>query len=126
MTTVLRVYLSKAEYLRISERTPILLLQSVQILYLLGRESQTFLFVVLLQIIHILYWLRLDVDSEDFLIQSSVHTLQHLVVLSVLGCGREILLNTAYALETHILRYLNSIGRPRGHHLTARTNVESV
>ena len=109
MTAVLRVNLCETENLRVSQRTTILLLQSMQIFNLLRAQSQTFLLVIFLQIIHILDGLWLDINREDFLIQSFIHALQHLIVLSILAGSGEILFYTQNAAESHVLSYLNGI-----------------
>ena len=126
MTAVLRVDLCEAEDLRISQRTAVLLLQSVQVFDLLRAQGQTFLLVVFLQIVHVLDGLRLDVDGEDALVEAVVHALQHRVVVGILAGYGEIFLDAADALEAHVLGDFYGVGGPRGHHLTARTYEESV
>ena len=127
---MLRVDLGEAKYLRVRQRTAVLLLQSVQVFNLLGREGQTLLLVVLFQIVHILDGLRLDIDRKDVLIQTMIGALQHGVVgilwHLIVSCQLSIVnwkvfLDTADALEAHVLGNLDGIGRPRGHHLTTRT-----
>ena len=110
MTTVLRVDLGETEDLRVGQRTTILFLQSVQVLDLLRAEGETFLLVVLFQIIHILDGLRLDVDRKNVLVQTVVHALQHLVVLGILAAGGEIFLDAADALKAHVLGDLYGVG----------------
>ena len=75
MAAVLGVNLGEAEDLAVCQRTAVLLLQSVQVFYLLGTEGQTFLLVVFLQVLNVLDGFRLDVDGEDALVQTVVHTL---------------------------------------------------
>ena len=123
VAAVLRVNLGEAEDLRVSQRATVLLLQSVQVLYLLGREGQTFLFVIFLQVFHVLDGLGLDVDGEDALVKPVVHALQHLVVFGLLAAHGEILLNTRNAIEIHVLRNLNGIGRPGSDHFAARPHI---
>ena len=84
MTAVLGVDLGKTEYLGVCQRTTVLFLNLMEVLYLLRREGESFLLVILFQIVHILDGLRLDIDGENLLIQPVVHTLQHGVVLSIL------------------------------------------
>ncbi len=84
MATVLRVNLRKTEDLGVCQRTTVLLLDFMEILNLLRGEGKSFLLVILFQIVHILNRLWLDIDREDILVQSVVHTLQHGVVLCVL------------------------------------------
>ena len=98
----------------------------MQILDLLGRESQSFLLVVFLQILHMLDGFRLDVDGEDVLVEPFVHALQHGVVLGLLVVDGKILFYTRNAAKIHVLRNLNGICRPRCHHLTARAYEESL
>ena len=126
VTAMLRVDLCKAENLWVSQRTTILLLQTVQILYLLWAQGKAFLLVIFLQIIHILNGLRLDVDSKDVLIQSIIHALQHLVVLGILVCNGEILFYTQNAAESHVLSNLNGICRPWSHHFAAWSDIKTV
>ena len=83
VAAVFGINLCKTEYLGIGQRTAILLFYLVQVLYLFRRECQTFLFVIFLQIVHILDRLRLDIDGEDILIQSVVHALKHGVMLGI-------------------------------------------
>ena len=109
MTAVLRVNLCKTENLRIGKRTTILFLQAVKIFNLLWAKSQTFLLIILLQIIHILNGLGLDVNSKNVLVQAIIHTLQHLVVLGILRVDSKVLLYTRNAAEAHILCNLNGI-----------------
>ena len=94
----------------------------MQVFYLLGTEGQTFLLVVFLQVLNVLDGFRLDVDGEDALVQTVVHTLQHLVVLGVLAVNGKVLLDTADAFQTHVLGNLHGIGRPWRDHLAARTD----
>ena len=75
MTTMFRIDLGETEDLRVCERSAVLFLQTVQIFYLLRTERQPLLFVVFLQIVHILNGFRLDVDGEDILVQAVIHTL---------------------------------------------------
>ena len=98
----------------------------MKIFYLLRRQRKSFLFVILLKVLDVLYGLRLYVYGEDVLVQTVVHTLQHRVVLGVLVVNGEILLYTLNALDTHILGNLNGIGTPRRNHLAARTDEVSV
>ena len=126
MAAVLRVDLCETEDLRIGQWTTVFLLQSVQILDFLWAQSQTFLLVIFLQIVHILDRLGFDVDGKNVLVQSSVHTLQHLVVLSILRVYGEVLLYTRNAAEAHILCNLNGICRPWGHHFATWTNIVAL
>ena len=126
MTAVLRVDLCEAEDLRVRQRAPVLLLQSMQVFYFLRAQGQSFLLVVFLQIFHMLDGLRLDVDRKDALVEAAVHTLQHRVVVGILAGYGEIFLDAADALEAHILGNLYGIGRPRGHHLASRAYEPSV
>ena len=116
----------KAEYFAVCKRASQLFLDVVKIIYLLWRQRQSFLFVILLKVLDVLYGLRLYVYGEDVLVQTVVHTLQHRVVVSILGSYGEILLYTLNALDTHILGNLNGIGTPRCNHLAARTDEVSV
>ena len=75
MTAVLGVDLGKTENLGVCQRTTVLFLNLMEVLYLLRREGESFLLVILFQIVHILDGLRLDIDGENLLIQSVVHTL---------------------------------------------------
>ena len=84
MTAVLGVDLGKTENLGVCQRTTVLFLNLMEVLNLLRREGESFLLVILFQIVHILDGLRLDIDGENLLIQPVVHTLQHGVVLSIL------------------------------------------
>ena len=81
---MLGVNLGKPEDLGIGQRTTILFLYLMEILYLLGRKGKSFLLVVLFQVVYVLDGLWLDVDSENILVQPFVHTLQHGVMLRVL------------------------------------------
>ena len=123
MTAVLGVDLGKSEDLRICQRTTVLLLQTMQVFYLLGRKSEALLLVVFLQIVHVLDGLRLDVDRKDVLVKTIVHALQHLVVFSILVRNGKIFLNTADALEAHVLGNFHGVCRPGGHHFTTGTNI---
>ena len=126
MTAVLGVDLGKSEDFGVGERPPVLLLYLVQILYLFGREGESFLLVVLLQVVHILDRLRLVVHGEDILIQPLVHALQHGVVVRLFTAYGEILLDTRNAAKTHVLGNLNGIGAPRCNHLAAGTHIKSL
>ena len=123
MAAVLGVNLGKTENLRISQWATVLFLNLVQIFNLLGRQCQTLLLVVFLQVINEFDRLWLNVNRENVLIQTIVHTLQHGVVLGILRVNGEIFLNALNALQSHVLGNFYSIGRPRGHHLTAWTNI---
>ena len=126
MTAVLGVNLCKAEDFRVGQRTAILLLQSVQVFYFLGTQGQSFLFVILFQILHMLDGLGLDVDGEDRLVDSVVHALQHGVVLGILVGHGEVFLDTLDAFQSHVLRNFHGIGRPRRHHFAARAHEEAI
>ena len=123
VSAVLGVDLCEAEDLRVGQPPAVLLLQSVQVFDLLGREGQSLLLVVFLQILHVLDGLRLDVDGEDGLVEAVVHALQHLVVLGVLVGHGPVLLDAADAAEAHVLGDLHGVGRPRGDHFAARAYV---
>ena len=75
MAAVLRVDLCETKDLRVGQWATVLLLQSMQVLDFLWAQSQTFLLVIFLQIVHILDGLRLDVDCKDILIQAVIHAL---------------------------------------------------
>ena len=126
VAAVLRIDLRKAKDLTVGERTSVLLLNLMEVGYLLGAQCQSLLLIVLLDVLHMLDRLRLVVDGEDGLVQSIVHALQHAVVLSCLAGYGEELLYTRNAAETHVLRDLNGICTPRRNHLTARTDEVSV
>ena len=98
----------------------------MEIFNLLRRESETFLFIVFLQIIHILDGFWFDVNCKDVLIETIVHTLQHLVVFGVLAVNGKVLFDTADAFESHVLCDLYGIGGPWGYHFAAWTNEESI
>ena len=123
---MLRVNLCESEYLAIGERPPVLLFYGVQVRHLLGREGQSLLLIVLLQILHMLNRLRLTVHSEQILVQSLVHTLQHRVVRGLLGAYWEVFLDTRDASQIHVLGNLYGIRTPWCHHLTARPHIDSI
>ena len=125
VAAVLGVDLGKAENLAVGQRASVLLLQSVQVFYFLGRKGKAFLLVVFFKILYVLDGLGLDVDGEDVLIQTLVHALQHGVVVGVLRADGEVLLNAFDAAEVHVLGYFHGVGRPGGDHFAARTNEES-
>ena len=125
VAAVLRVDLREAEDLRVGERTPVLLLDLVQIFYLFRTQGEAFLLIVFLDVLHVLDRLWLVVDGEDRLVQSFVHTLEHAVVVSILTLYGEVLLNTRNAGETHVLCDLNGISTPRGYHFAARAYKEA-
>ena len=81
---MLRVNLCKTEYLRVCQRTTVLLFYLMEICYFFRTQRQTFLLVVFLKIINILDWLWLQVDCENLLVQSVIHALQHWIVVSIL------------------------------------------
>ena len=121
VAAVLRVDLGKAEDFRVGQPASVLLLQSVQVFYLLGRKGESLLFVVFLKVLHILDGFGLDVNREDVLVKTVVHALQHRVVLGILRCYREVFLDTRNTAEVHVLRDFYGIRRPGGHHFAART-----
>ncbi len=122
VAAVLAVDLCEAEDLAVGEWAPVLALQPVQVFYLLGREGQSLLLVIFLQVLHMLDGLRLYVHGEDALVQPVVLALQHLVERGLLAFGGEVLLNAADALHAHVLRNLYGVGRPWGDHLAARAD----
>ena len=123
---MLGVNLCESENLGVGERTAQLLLHIVKILDFLGRESQTFFLVVFLKVVNALDWLRLVVDGEDGLVETVVHTLEHRVVVGILGFNGEIFLDALNAIKTHVLCYFHGVGTPWSNHLTARSDEISV
>ena len=118
--------MGEAKDFRVGQRPSQLLLYLVQILYFLGREGQTFLLVVLLQVVNVPYRLRFVIHGEHRLVQPFVHTLQHRVVVGFTRTYREILLYARNALQVHVLRYLDGVGAPRRYHLSARADEITV
>ena len=123
---MLRVDLCEAEHLRVGKATAQVLLHLFEIGHLLGREGKTLLLVILGQIVDVYNRSRLNVDEEELLVESLVHALQHGVILGFLACHGIVLLDTCDALDTHVLGNLHGIGTPRGDHLAARTDEESL
>ena len=121
MAAVLRVDLCKSEHLAVSQLAAQLTLNLVQVINLLLGESQTLLLVVRIQVINEQNRLRFDIDSKNLLVKTLVQALQHGVIFCIGISHREILLNTAYTLKTHVLGNLNGICTPRGNHFAART-----
>ena len=78
---VLAVYLCEAEDLAVGELTAELCLHLPQVLYLLGRQGESLLLVVLLQIVDVDDGLGLAVDGEDVLVEAVVEALEHGVSL---------------------------------------------
>ena len=68
----------------------------------------------------------LNVDGEDFLVETIVHALQHGVVFRLFALYGEVLLNTRNAVEIHILGNLYGIGAPRSNHFTARSYIPTL
>ena len=126
VAAVLRVDLCETEDLRVGQRPAVLLLNLVQVLHLLGRECQSLLLVILLKIFDVLDGLGLDIHGEDVLVQSVVHALQHLVVLSILAANREILLDALNAFQSHVLGDFHGVRAPGSDHLAARTDKETL
>ena len=122
MATVLRVYLSKAEYLAIGKFATKLTFDAMQIIDFLFRECQSFGLVVAVKILDKLNRLRLDADFKDTLVESFIHSLKHRIVLGILVLNREILLDTHNTFDTHILGNLYSICTPRSNHLATWAN----
>ena len=58
-------------------------------------------------------------DGENVLIESLVKALEHGVVLGVLVCHGEVLLDAHDAFDGHVLGDFHGIGAPGGHHLAA-------
>ncbi len=123
---MLRIDLGETENLRVGKRTAIFFFYFVQILYLFRTQSQAFLLIVFLNVLHMLDWFRLVVDREDRLIQPLVHALQHAVVGCIFAFHWKVLLYTRNAGETHVLRDLNGISAPGGYHLSAWSYKETI
>ena len=126
MPAVLRVYLCEAEDFRVGQRTSVLLLNLMKVSNLILRESKTLFFIIFLNVIDMLYWFRFMVNGENALVQSVIHALKHRVIISILGADGEIFLYTAYALHAHVLGNFHGIGTPRGNHLAAWSDEETV
>ena len=126
VTTMLRVDLRKTKHLRVRQFSAQLTLHLVQIFDFLGRQSQTLLLVILLQVLNMQNGRRLDVHREDVLIQALIHTLQHRVVLSILAVNGKILLDALHTLNRHVLRDFYSVRTPRRNHLTSWTYKKSL
>ena len=92
----------------------------MQILNFFRRQRQTFLLVVFLKVVNVLDRLRLVVNSEDALVESVVHALQHRVVVGILAAYGEVFLYTRNAVQIHVLCNLNGICAPGCNHLAAR------
>ena len=68
MTAMFRVNLSETEYFRIGQLPPQVLLHLKQIIHLLPAKCQTFLLIVLFQIVYENDRLRLNVNGKDILV----------------------------------------------------------
>ena len=66
------------------------------------------------------------VDSEDSLVKTIIHTLQHRVIISLFAAYREVLLYTQNAVKTHVLSNLDGIRTPRSNHLTAWSHIVAL
>ena len=126
MAAVLRVNLCKAKHFRVCELSAELLLYAVEVFNLGGREGEAFLLVVALKVGDVLDRSGLNVDGEDFLVETIVHALQHGVVFRLFALYGEVLLNTRNAVEIHILGNLYGIGAPRSNHFTARSYIPTL
>ena len=126
VAAVFRVDLRETEDFRVGQRPSVLLFQLVQIGHFVLAEGQSFLLVVLLQVVHILDGLRLVVYGEDVLAQTVVHALQHGVVFGLLRLHGEVLFYTRNAVKTHVLSNLNGIRTPGSDHFAAWSHEESI
>ena len=126
VAAMLRVNLGETKDFRVGQRTAVGLFYLVQILHFIGREGESFLLVVFLQILHALDGLGLDVNGKDALVEPFIHTLEHGVMVGILAGYGEILLNTGNAAETHVLGNLHGIGAPGSNHLPTGTHKESL
>ena len=127
VAAVLGVDLREAKHLGVGEFPPELLLHAVEILYLGGREGETFLLVIGFEVFDVDDGRGRVVHGEDVLIQPVVEALQHgvaAVVAGVLGHGEE-LLYTRNAAEVHVLGDLHGIGAPRRYHFASRAGEAS-
>ena len=123
---MLRVNLCETKHLRVRQLSAQLPLYLMQVLDFLRRECQTFLLIVLFQILDVENRSGLDIHREDVLIQTLVHALKHGVIFSLLTINREILLNALYTLDGHVLGNLHSVRTPRSDHLTAWAYKETL
>ena len=83
MTAMLRVDLCKTEYLRVGQRTTVLLFYLMKVFNLLRRQSQSLFLIECVEVVDMANRSRLDVNGEHILIQSIIHTLEHRVVLGI-------------------------------------------
>ena len=116
----------KTEDFGIGQRSSVFLLQRVQIGHFVLAECQSFLLVVLFQVVHVLNGLRPVVNGKDVLVQTVIHTLQHGVVGSLFRLHGEVLFYTQNAVKTHVLSNLNGIRTPRSNHFTAWADEVSI
>ena len=72
MTAVLRIDLAEAEHLRVGQRTAHALGYIVEIRDLLSAQRQTFLLVVLLEVLDIYNGIGLLVDGENVLVETVI------------------------------------------------------
>ena len=120
MATVLRVDLTETEDFAVGQRTAEALRESGEIVLFIGAESEAFATVILADVGDMFDRLGFAVDVENFLVQSVVYTLKHLVVTGFGIAAKLIFLYAGYALKAHVLGYLDSIGAPRRYHFTTR------
>ena len=98
----------------------------MEIFNLLGRESKSFLLVILFEVVNMLYGLWLMLHGEDVLVDAVVHTLQHRVMFSILRCHWEVFLDTQNAVEIHVLCNLYGIRTPWSNHFTSWSDEVTV
>ena len=116
VAAVFRVDLGKAKHLAVGQRSSQLALHVVQVGNFFGREGQPLLLVIGLDVGHVAYGRRLDVDGEDALVEPVVEAFQHGVVVGVGAVGRHELLDAADARQIHVLRDFHGVRAPRRNH----------
>ena len=122
VTAMLTIDLCKAKHFGVCQLATELLFYLMEIFNLFLAQCQSFFLVVSLEVLYHADRSRLDVDGKDVLVESVIQALKHGVMVGILACYGEVFLDASYALDVHVLRNLNGIRAPRGHHFAARSD----
>ena len=123
---MLGVHLREAKHLAVRQLPADFLTHFLQIGDFLCAQRQTFLLVVGFQILDIDNRVWLLVNRKDILVQPVVNALEHRVMCCLARRYREVFLDTADALQSHVLGNFHGVRTPRRNHFAARTDEPSA
>ena len=126
VAAVFGICLCEAKDFGIREFPPEAFLDAMQVVDFLGAQCQAFFLIVGFKIVNHANGCGLNVDVEDALIQTFIHSLKHRVIVGLFAFYRKVFFYTQNAAKIHVLCNLHGICTPRRHHFSAWADKETI